>query len=71
MDESHLKYFGKLKSLKTLELADNFEKYPVGNKWMQIILNKIHAADLSLKDLHMLGRNRKKLQNVHQLIDLV
>lgn len=61
-----------LNSLNTLKLATYSSRvHPVDNTFMQKILNEIHAGDISLQHLLLLGDEDGKFPKVDQLIDVI
>lgn len=67
MDNNNVKCVGKLESLTTLKLCS----YSVDNAFMQNVLNEIHAGDIPLQQLHVLGSGHRKFRNVDQLINVI
>lgn len=76
MADSNVKYVGKLNTLSTLKLCTyrvgKMNRYPVENAFMHLyILNEIHAADIPLQHLHVLGGDHEKFHNIDQLINVI
>lgn len=71
VNDTHLKYFGKLKYLNTLKLCTFTCDTPMNGTFMLSILHEIHKAEIPLQDLQVLCLENITFQLTEQLIESI